>query len=269
MLKKKLSNKGVIKLFSVMMIMGLLSSISLISACDEGGQASCNNANFISTKITLKWYINEKLDDGQYISSYDSCLDVSALNMHVVLSGPDEFYMEETVSCNAMEISLYDDKCDRFPTGNYTASFTFVNSSEEPLSETINKTGSVVMNTQNNVVEVVIPLERFSREFTGTYMYDLTYGGETCETADATISRVAVSFWDGDTQLEEFGYDGGCINEDNETGLPAGDLGMVIVAYDATENMVYCESSDIKVGAGLSNPVADLDLTFDECVDVK
>ena len=252
----------------------IFSVPAFLSSCDEGGQASCNNANFVATAINVKWYLNEKYDNGQWISSYDTCLDVSSdatkvTKTLVSITGPDGFEHEEIVSCTAMELTIYDDKCNRFPSGNYQATITFLNTDEVPLSDPVSTSGSVIQNTQNNSMEAVIPLDKFHHELTGTYMFDLTFDGATCVDSSPLVDHLSIGFSLNDTLLTDFSYDGVCQNENNVSGLPTGDLVMDVTAYDASNVAIYCKTTDIKVGAGLSNPVINWDITTTDCTSLK
>ncbi|MDA3864335.1 MAG: hypothetical protein PF689_10760 [Deltaproteobacteria bacterium] len=245
----------------VLIIMSIIVFAS-VAGCDEGGGETCNNSNnFIPTSISIKWFINGKRINGSTETSYDNCGDVEATRVNVAVTGPEEFYHEEQVSCNSMEVLLYDDKCDRFPSGNYTAQIVFLNSDATAISNPLSAMTNVVTNTQSNKIEIISDLDDFLNEYTGTLYADFLWGGKSCENADPSVTQVNLQFYDNDqNHLSDFDYEDSCIDSKDINDLPAGDLIVRITGTtDGTE--IYCGDFPFKNGAGIINIPIEFDVT--------
>ncbi len=236
--------------------------------CDEGGGSKCTNPAYVLTQISVKWTLNGVNDGASSTSSFDNCLDYDAIYADILITGPDEFVYETTVTCNSLETKLYDDSCNQFPAGSYTVSVTLLDKDSLPMTGTATGTGMVSVSTDNPSIVVDFPLETFIgyETMTGTYRFNPTFEGALCADASPVVDSLDIAFYKDGVYLEDFQYNGPCTREFDISDLPAGDLQMDIVALDATPQAIYCGSYDIKVGAGVSNPVFYHDLTLEGCM---
>ncbi|MGM0596063.1 MAG: hypothetical protein ACQES9_03410 [Myxococcota bacterium] len=245
-------------------ILIIMSTIvfTIFPGCDEGGGETCNNtSNFIPTTISIKWFINGKRVNGSTETSYDNCGDVEVTRVNLTVTGPEEFFYEDQVSCNSMEVLLSDDKCNLFPTGNYTAQIVFVSSDATAISDPLSAMTNVVTNTQDNKIEIISELDDFFNEYTGTLYADFLWGGQSCENADPSVTQVNIQFYDNNqNHLSDFDYEGSCVDAKDINDLPAGDLiARITGTTDGTD--IYCGDFPFKNGAGVTNIPIEFDVT--------
>ena len=85
------------------------------------------------------------------------------------------------------------------------------------------------------------------------------------------VDQISVRFFDQGTPLTDFDYNGGCQDQMDIQEVPEGDLQMEVIGYDASSVATYCGMFDIKVGAGITNPIFTWDVTHDatQCAAVQ
>ncbi|MBU1239852.1 hypothetical protein KKF84_19445 [Myxococcota bacterium] len=245
----------------------LIVILTSLAGCDEGSGSKCADASYQPTVITVKWTLNGIWDNGTWTSSFDTCLDYTAIYAHVLITGPEEFLYETTVSCNSMETNIIDDSCDKFPQGSYSASVTLLNSNNIAMTESATTIGLVSVSQNNPAIEVDIPLESFDgyETMTGTYRFNPTFDGSNCAQADPPVDSLDIGFYKDGVFLEELSSVGQCSDEFDISEVPVGDLTLEMIAMDATPTAVFCGTYNIKVGAGVTNPVFDHDVTAFGC----
>jgi hypothetical protein len=172
-----------------------------------------------------------------------------------------------------MEYSVSDDKCTPFPQGPYTIQVTQQNSQRQPISET-KVLQTRVYNDGNppEVREVDFDLESFFQSFTGTlwYKFKSWNGAAGCAAADPAVTTLIVAIYDEDqTPLSNGHYSGPCFFDRTVQNIPTGLYTLRMTGQDDVGLVHYCGSMEIQVGAGITNPVWELDVTGDAtaCAD--
>lgn len=243
-----------------------------LAACDSDDKKPCGwGSTYVPVSMRTKWVINGKrVFLGQEVS-FDTCVDVGASFASINITGPENFLHSNTVSCSDMEYIIFDDKCKPFPVGPYTVQLTLLNAAREPITQ--------VKTVQHRVTgdgyspedkEVNFDLDSFFQAFTGVLWYKFTWGGATCAAADPPVSTMEIALY-GENGVREplADYDGSCYVDRTVQNIPTGDYTLRVAGRDADGVTQYCGSMDVRIGAGSTNPVWELDVTRDAtaCAD--
>jgi hypothetical protein len=232
--------------------------------CDDDGPY-CNDDCTARAPIslTVKWVFNKDAAPG---FDGDSCIDLGVARVEVEVAGPVTASMDE--SCALRQVVFHD-----LPAGSYTARVTPRNVAEEPLVATPAEE-AFEMGTTNREVEVAVPPEAWTGDYTGTFFFRLRWGGADCDDAAPPVNRhVLLLEQDGVpvTQLTQTGDrldgvgSGPCrLFRDqfpqSALGVPFGRAVFTILGRDADDEVQFSGSFDTFVGAGLSNPELHFDV---------
>jgi len=241
-------------------------------ACDNNNQPPCGSGStYEPVNMRTKWTINGKrMFLGNEIS-FDTCLDVDATYAGITITGPENYLHTGEILCTAMEYSVRDDKCTPFPQGPYTIQVTLLDSARQPVSQ-VKTVETRVYNDGNppEVREVDFDLESFFTDFTGTLWYKLTWNGAACAGADPAVSTVNVAIYDADDlPLANGAFSGACQPDRTVQGVPTGMYTLRVSGQDEVGAVHYCGSMELQVGAGITNPAWELNVTGDAtaCAD--
>jgi len=253
-----------------------LIALSLLfpMACDDNNPPPCGSGStYVPVNMRTMWTINGKRTFLGNVISFDTCLDVDATYASITITGPENYLHVGEILCTAMEYSVSDDKCTPFPQGPYTIQLTLQDSQRQPISE-VKTVQTRVYNDGNppEVREIDFDLESFFQTFTGTLWYKFISwnGAAGCSGADPAVATLNVEIYDEDeTALPKGHYSGPCLLEKTIQGLPTGFYHLRLSGQDDVGVVHYCGSMDIQVGAGITNPAWELNVTGDAtaCAD--
>lgn len=245
-----------------LIILGLL----LPAACDNNNQPPCGSGStYEPVNMRTKWTINGKrIFLGNEIS-FDTCLDVNATYASITISGPENFLHTGEILCTAMEYSVSDNKCTPFPQGPYEIQVTLLTSTRQPLTQ-VKTVSTRVYNDGNppEVREIDFELDSFFTSFTGTLWYKLLWNGAACAAADPVVSTMNVALYDEEgTAVGAGTFSGGCLSEKTVQGVPTGHYTLRATGQDDVGVVHYCSELELQVGAGVTNPAWELNVTGD------
>ncbi|MBN2724112.1 MAG: hypothetical protein JXR95_08595 [Deltaproteobacteria bacterium] len=242
-----------------------MSTLTLVS-CDDSSGGCKNDPTYQSHEIAIRWYINGRTADNS--SSFDTCGDVDALRVRMILTGPEEeeYIWEDQILCNEMMKIFRDESCDQFPDGNYTLEATLVDANDVPVSDTLILSENLIHGT-DTFFDLDFTMDHLLGDYIGTIYLDPTWDGDVCANADPEISSVEMTFFDDGEYIDTLNWSGNCVNELDLHDYPAKLYEMRIAGY--TDNQItYCGIFELKVGIGYNIPV-DINVTYDatECAN--
>ncbi|PKN48044.1 MAG: hypothetical protein CVU59_00610 [Deltaproteobacteria bacterium HGW-Deltaproteobacteria-17] len=241
-------------------------------SCDDNNKPPCGSgSSYTPVSMRTLWTINGTRTFLGNVISFDTCLDVNATYAAITITGPENYLHTGEILCTAMEYSVSDDKCTPFPQGPYTIEVTLQNSARQPVAQS--KTVQTRVYNDGNppeVREIDFDLESFFETFNGTLWYKLLWNGANCAAADPAVATVNVEIYDADETVLGVGhYSGACIPDKSLQGIPTGDYTLRVTGQDDVGVVNYCGTMDIQVGAGITNPSWELNVTGDAtaCAD--
>jgi hypothetical protein len=246
----------------MLITLGLL----LPAACDNNNQPPCGSGStYEPVAMRTLWTINGKRTFLGNEISFDTCLDVNATYASVTITGPENYLHTGEILCTAMEYSVSDNKCTPFPQGPYTIEVTLLDSARQPLTQA--KTVNTRIYNDGNppeVREIDFGLDSFFTGFTGTLWYKLLWNGAACDAADPAVSVVEVALYDEDGAPVGAGnFSGGCYADKTVQALPTGHYTLRASGQDDVGAIHYCGEMELQVGAGVTNPLWELNVTGD------
>ena len=208
------------------------------------------------TKVILNWTINGEsfLQPGQ---SFDTCNDVGAAWVHVLLEGPGGYSADEPgVFCTNHLVEFMDDPmAEPLLPGTYNAWLELQTAEATPLGPLVQAQLNVVEGVDNQLT-VDFPLEDFYDydQMRGEFGVRAYWGADTvgCGAASpAVVDRVITLTQDG-SPLAGYPQGDACADASLFIGdLAPGDYQLQIEGYDNLSALQYCEKYDVKVGAGI------------------
>jgi len=208
------------------------------------------------TKVILAWTINGEsfLQPGQ---SFDTCNDIDAAWVRVLLEGPGGYSTEHTgIHCTSHLVEFMDNPgaAPLLP-GSYQAWLEIQNVESAALAPLVQVDLDVIEGIDNQVT-VDFRLEEFYDfdDMRGEFGIRTYWGAmDVGCTASATpvADRVLTLSQDGNPLI---GYPQGNACEDASLfigDLFPGDYQLLVEGYDSLSALQYCEQYDVKVGVGI------------------
>jgi len=247
----------------------LLSCGSDPPKCDNG---ICTLPGRTTIKWTFDAYPELSFPD-------DSCLDMGAARVHVDLVGIDDPTVVESSSDELATPPTMDPSCSDgqyiflgVPEGNYMIAITPLDSDGNPLVSAP-VMGMVAGGQSGADTELVlnVPFTAWTRTYTGTFLFKLTWGGQACTTAVPPVMTQTLTLTAGGmvtTALTDSGHrlDGTDPEPCREVAfaqfvenLPFGPATFEVVGQDVGGAVQFQHTYDTFVGAAKNNPT----LTFD------
>lgn len=237
--------------------------LSLPAGCyrvNGGDNASCSDTCQLRevhfTKVILGWTINGEsfLQAGQ---SFDTCNDVGAVWVRVLLQGPGGYSAEApAVFCTNHQVEFMDDLASEpLLPGTYQAWLEIQSGEATPLSPLVQAELDVLEGIDNKVM-VDFRLEDFYDfdNMLGEFGVRAYWGADSVGCAAAVppvVDRVISLTQDGSPLA---GYPQGDACEDASLfigDLVPGDYQLLVEGYDGVSALQYCEVFDVKVGVGI------------------
>lgn len=208
------------------------------------------------TKVILSWTINGEsfLQAGQ---SFDTCNDVGAAWVRVLLEGPGGYSAEDSgVFCTNHLVEFMDDPtAEPMLPGTYQAWLEIQSSDASPLAPLVQVQLDVVEGIFN-AVAVDFRLEEFYdfENMRGEFGVRAYWGADTVNCAAAmppVVDRVLTLTQDG-SPLAGYPQGDACADASLFIGdLVPGDYQLLVEGYDSLSALAYCDEFDVKVGAGI------------------
>ncbi len=218
--------------------------------------ASCELREVHYTKVILNWTIGGEsfLQPGQ---SFDTCNDVGAAYVHVLLEGPGGYSAEESaVFCTNHLVEFMDDPmAEPLLPGTYQAWLELQTAEATALAPLVQADLTVVEGIDNSLT-VDFALEDFYDfdDMRGEFGIRTYWGADTvgCAAAmPAVVDRTLTLTQDGST-LAGYPEQNACEDASLFIGdLLPGDYELLVEGYDSLSALQYCEQYDVKVGAGI------------------
>ena len=247
---------------------------SLLTGSVIGSVAGCadedpcaNGACTLEGRTTVKWTFNAYPQRG---FGMDSCVDFGVQKVKVELvhgtTGDVQHFEED---CSIAQVSV-----SGLAPGDYTAFVTPLDAAGNPLIDQL-ASGIVTAGSlgDNREITVNVPWDAWVGTFTGTFLFRLSWGGLSCESATPEIKSQVLTLVVNGVVQSIVTDDGQMLNgadkkpckrlTDNfpqsALGVPFGPATLLVEGYDATDNMAFAKEFETFVGAGITNPT----LTFD------
>jgi cysteine-rich repeat protein len=232
--------------------------------CDDGNLVdddACSNACVAApTRDTFIHFI--PLIATQFPGYSETCGGLDIDEVEVVVTGPAS--STQRVDCALGQVVV-----PRLPAGQYTATARAFDAGGAAMSQGLASTTFTVGNTFPLEVQLDWPYEDFTRDYTGTFYFQIFWGGSgTCAGALPPVTRQRV-------RLERDGHplagmtdagdpingapgdcrDGNAARSQAVVGLPWGPAQITLTGEDAGGEAVFRGTFETFVGADLSNPV--------------
>jgi hypothetical protein len=218
--------------------------------------ATCELREVHFTKVIITWTINGEafLVPGQ---SFDTCNDVGAAWVRVLLEGPSGYSAEDpAVFCTSHRVEFIDDPLvEPLLPGRYQAWLEIQSADAYPLAPHVMVEFDVVESIDNEVT-VDFRLEEFYdfENMRGDLGFRAYWGADTVLCAAATppvVNRVLTLTQDG-SPLAGYPEGGACEDASIFIGdLVPGDSQLLVEGYDDLSTLQFCEEFDVKVGVGI------------------
>ncbi len=238
---------------------------SLVAACGGSDEPECPTDDCsIPGSTVVKWRFNE-YPEWSFLS--DTCLDVDAFTVRVEAIGVEDpsQYFSVDKGCGDGQATLL-----RMPAGTYDIAVTPLDADGNPLVSTPAR-GQVMAGLPGAPTETVVnvPYTAWTRAYTGTFLFQLAWAGQTCESAAVATQTLklmihgqpADKLVDNGQKLDG-SDDKPCRSEQFAQfaeGLPFGPATLKVTGKDAGGAMKYEREFDTFIGIGKNNPT----LTFD------
>jgi len=222
------------------------------SSCSD----TCTLRSVAFTKVILNWTINGEsfLAPGQ---SFDTCNDVGAAWVRVLLEGPGGYSNESSgVFCTNHLVEFVDDLASEpLLPGPYHAWLEIQSAEATPLAPLVQVALDVVEGV-NNLATVDFVLEEFYdfENMRGEFGIRTHWGALDVGCAEAmpqVADRVLTLTQDG-SALAGYPESNACENASLFIAdLVPGDYQLLVEGFDSLSALEYCEQFDVKVGAGI------------------
>lgn len=230
--------------------------------CDDGNadQTDGCRACVLAPRTTVIWRFDRYPERG---FSGDTCLDVGATKVRVEAVGP--VTVSQEAGCGDGQVVLL-----ALPDGAYTFAVTPVDGSGASLV----KAPAMAQASNGATVNVDVPWDAWSRTYTGSLLFRLTWGGQSCAVAappvatqelTLTASNQQVVSQVTDTGQRLDGMIGPCRASTDEfpqsaLALPFGPATLLVVGKDASGTERFRHAFDTFIGVGMNNPTLTYDL---------
>jgi hypothetical protein len=252
-----------------------LVALQLLSC--GGNLPACQNGDCtLPGRTTIKWTFDAY---PELLFPDDSCLDMGAVNVHLDLVGIDDPTVVESSNDPTAMPPTMDPQCSdgqyiflSLPPGNYAIAITPLDGDGNPIVSA--PIMGMVMGGQSGAdteLTVNVPYTAWTHTYTGTFLFNLQWGGQSCATAVPPVAKqtltllangVAVTaVTDSGQRLD--GTDPEPCRDDAFAqfveNLPFGPATFTAVGTDATDTVQFSHTFDTFIGATKNNPT----ITFD------
>jgi cysteine-rich repeat protein len=242
--------------------------IDIGEQCDDGNDdqtdVCLNNCTIRSVPtLTLKWEFNK---DAVPDFPSDSCTDLGVSRVEVELSGPTSMVMEEMCSFRQL---VFED----IAPGTYAASFHLLDLDGNELTATPHV--EMVDFTSGQLIrEVIIGPTGWTRSYTGTFFFRLSWAGADCNLASPAVAEHMLLLEQGGQPVTGITTDDGDTLDGSSAGscrslvegfpqsalqVPFGPATFTVVGLDSVGTPQFEGTFETFIGAGANNP----ELTFD------
>ncbi|MCX5743781.1 MAG: hypothetical protein NT062_14915 [Proteobacteria bacterium] len=251
---------------AILLGVGVLPFASL--SCGDDGNGCTGSACNLKGTTTVKWTFNHypewKFDD-------DSCNEIGAETVRVVAkptddpNNPDAVVTQEA-KCNDKQVVLLGLDPGTFDvtvTPIDVNGFTLV---KEPATGTV-PSGTAGKNTE---VTINVPYTAWQRAYTGTFLFQLKWGGQPCTTATPPVTTQVLTMMIGGQPVTKPTHAGQRVDGTDPQPcattfdyielLPFGPATFAIVGKDAGGVVRFQQQYDSFVGVGTFNPTINYDL---------
>lgn len=203
----------------------------------------------------------------------DTCKDLEIKTMRVELTGiedPAVFEIKE-IDCNQSQASFLG-----LPTGTYNAALTALDSIGDPMvSQPATAVVPAGVGNTPTTTTVNLPYESWTRAYTGTLLFRLSWAGMSCETAVPPVVTQTLTLMIGGTTVATALTDAGQKLDGTDPrpcrlfteqfsqfaeGLPFGPATFTVTGKDAVDAVAFEASIDTFVGAAKNNPTITYDV---------
>jgi hypothetical protein len=236
--------------------------------CDDGNDNDmdfCRACTIYSPPRTVvKWDLNRDVTRG---FNGDSCTDMSVANVRVDVAGPTTASLED--ACSTFQVTF-----SELPVGDYTVGVTPLDQFGTPLV-TAPVPGMVTATDGNVETEIIVPYSAWSGSYTGSFIFNLTWGGLMCPAPIVNQVLTMEVLGQPVTQVTDTGQqlDGSdpqpCrVDEHLVSGVPFGPATFTVEGRDSGGVTRMEHTFQTFVGVGISNPTFAFDLPpVDAAVD--
>lgn len=246
------------------LVSALVASIAGLSCGDDGNKCTNPNGCEVRAQTRVKWQFNHY---PELSFEDDSCNEVGAETVEVTVTKTDDatVTMTQTPKCNDKEVTFLD-----LPPGTFDVTVRPLDIDgnalvSAPATGTV-PSGSVDVETK---VEINVPYTLWTHAYTGSFLFNLRWGGMPCATATPPVAQQTLTMTlrgQPVTATTDAGQklDGSaphaCTMFDFVTGLPFGPATLDVIGKDAGGTVRFQKHYDTFVGVGTFNPT----LTFDQ-----
>jgi hypothetical protein len=246
----------------------ILAALLFATACGGGGsdEPECpTNDCSVPGSTVVKWRFNEYPEWG-FLS--DTCLDLGVATVHVEAVNQDDpsLYFAADKGCGDGQASLL-----RLPEGMYDVIVTPLDAGGNPMVN-VGARGTVMAGLPGTPTETVVnvPYTAWTGTYTGTFLFQLTWGGQSCTNAAVTTQTLELKIKgqpsdklaDNGQKLD--GTDDKPCRSDMfaqfAEGLPMGPITFKVTGKDGTGAMKFQRQIDTFIGAGKNNPTINVDV---------
>ena len=206
------------------------------------------------TTLDIIWTINGTVGDS---GTFDTCNDVDADAVHVVLTGPGGFMLDQTTGCSSYQLHLSESPESPLSAGTYHAKITLL-SNGRPITTEQEGQGTVLTDKANQMV-IDFPLESFldKDSLRGRLLLDLDWEGAGCDDASPLVAtQTALVTTDDASPLPGFPAERECVDDIwRFSDMELGEFLLRVEGLDSEGLVIYCAQTPIKIGAGTNAPV--------------
>ena len=241
--------------------MRVIALLALVTGC---GTSCPTDDCTVKPRTFIKWTF-DKYPERMF--PMDSCVDFGAEKVSVTLTDGAGIATTLKDDCGIAQVVFED-----LTPGRYHAAVTPLGFDGNPLVTAPINTEVTVGDTDGETT-VNVPWESWAGTYTGTFLFRISWGGLSCDTATPVIKNQVLTLTVNGVVQNITTDDGQALNGSDKKpckklsdefpqsakDVMFGPATFVIEGYDATDNMKFTKSFDTFVGAGITNPT----LTFD------
>jgi hypothetical protein len=256
-------------------LLGFVALGGLSCGGDDANPCPTGDCN-LPGQTVVKWTFDNYPDRG---FGGDTCIDVGASNIHVVLTNTVDPTATQTLDTDCPEGQV---TANGLPAGTYTVSLTPEDSSGNPIvSAPVTAMANAPGEGMTTTVEVDVPYTAWTMAYTGTFLFDLSWDGNDCAAATPPIAKQNLTLTvngqvaqseETDTMHHVNGSDPeACRTLSGSAqfvkGLPFGPATLLVQGMDSTNAVVLSHQFDTFVGVGQNNPTLQFDVMPDAAPD--
>ncbi len=249
----------------------VLTTSFALSCGGEDPPACPTNDCTVPSRTVVRWTL-DAYPELQFQG--DTCNDLDVKTVRIELTGIDDptvFDMQE-VECAQAQASFL-----ALPAGNYTAVLTALdnigNVTVRAPTTTMVTAGTPDVPT---TTLVNLPYEQWTHPYTGTFLFRLSWGGSSCETAVPAVETQTLTLMVGGTTVATATTDAGQKLDGTDPrpcrklsesfaqfaeGIAMGPATLTVTGKDADEEVAFEQTFDTFIGAAKNNPTLMFDVS--------